>query len=193
MVASNHLFPILFVKWRPLDDYLLVKCSDGGVFVWQIETGLLYEWFSTHFTWLAAYLLHNCLKGSLDRVAHGLLAEDILLSTDEIANLSNDSNAQVPSQTVYTPVTHSSTNTSITTTFQPHVNSSMLSAPMIVSSKSISNQTIALAHILQKRNFANSIKAVSQKIPNNKDNTKRSELLVLSIKSFEIILTKIWL
>ena len=115
-------------------------------------------------------------KGSLDRVAHGLLAEDILLSTDEIANLSNDTN--VSSQTVYTPVTHSSTNTSITTTFQPHVNSSMLSAPMIVSSKSISNQTIALAHILQKRNFANSIKAVSQKIPNNKENTKRSNLLI---------------
>lgn len=39
MVASNHLFPITLVKWRPLDDYLLVKCSDGGVFVWQIETG----------------------------------------------------------------------------------------------------------------------------------------------------------
>ena len=39
MVASNHMFPILFIKWRPLDDYLIVKCSDGGVFVWQIETG----------------------------------------------------------------------------------------------------------------------------------------------------------
>ena len=41
MIASRHLFPIMFIKWRPLDDYLLVKCSDGGVFVWQIETGNL--------------------------------------------------------------------------------------------------------------------------------------------------------
>lgn len=52
MVASNHLFPITLVKWRPLDDYLLVKCSDGGVFVWQIETGketnILNSAFSFH-------------------------------------------------------------------------------------------------------------------------------------------------
>jgi len=63
MVASNHTFPILFIKWRPLDDYLIVKCSDGGVYVWQIETG------------------------SLDRVAHGLIAEDILHAADELAGI----------------------------------------------------------------------------------------------------------
>ncbi len=152
MVASNHLFPILFVKWRPLDDYLLVKCSDGGLFVWQIETG------------------------SLDRVAHGLLAEDILASTDEIVGTTQPSNsneaAAMLSQTVSQPMsTQNNTANSLSNS-----NSTMFSTPMIMSSKSISNQTIALAHILQKRNFATSIKLVNQKIaPAQRDSLKRSK------------------
>ena len=154
MVASNHLFPILFVKWRPLDDYLLVKCSDGGVFVWQIETG------------------------SLDRVAHGLLAEDILLSTDEIAGITQTSSSNdipsICSQTIYTPSSAATGSTQVTLQQNTPVN---LSTPMLVSIKSISNQTIALAHILQKRNFANSIKAVNQKNSYRKDSSKSSRSL----------------
>jgi len=153
MVASNHLFPILFVKWRPLDDYLLVKCSDGGLFVWQIETG------------------------SLDRVAHGLLAEDILASTDEIAGTTQSSTgseaAAMLSQTVTQPL---STQNNTANSQSSNSNRTVFSTPMILSSKSISNQTIALAHILQKRNFANSIKLVNQKIaPAQRDPLKRSK------------------
>ena len=40
MLASRHLFPVHLVKWRPLDDYLVVGCSDGSVYVWQMENGL---------------------------------------------------------------------------------------------------------------------------------------------------------
>ena len=41
MLASRHIFPVVSVKWRPLDDFLLVKCSDGSVYIWQMETGQL--------------------------------------------------------------------------------------------------------------------------------------------------------
>lgn len=49
MLASRHLFPVVTIKWRPLDDFMIVGCSDGAVYVWQMETG------------------------HLDRVLHGLL------------------------------------------------------------------------------------------------------------------------
>ncbi|KAL4617309.1 WD repeat-containing protein 7 isoform X2 [Arapaima gigas] len=39
MLASRHLFPIQVIKWRPCDDYLVVGCSDGSVYVWQMDTG----------------------------------------------------------------------------------------------------------------------------------------------------------
>uniref|UniRef100_A0A8K9V863 WDR72-like alpha-solenoid domain-containing protein n=1 Tax=Oncorhynchus mykiss TaxID=8022 RepID=A0A8K9V863_ONCMY len=39
MLASRHLFPIQAIKWRPCDDYLVVGCSDGSVYVWQMDTG----------------------------------------------------------------------------------------------------------------------------------------------------------
>jgi hypothetical protein len=29
------------IKWRPLDDFMIVGCSDGAVYVWQMETGHL--------------------------------------------------------------------------------------------------------------------------------------------------------
>lgn len=49
------------IKWRPLDDFLIVGCSDGTVYVWQMETG------------------------HLDRVLHGMLAEEVLSACDENA------------------------------------------------------------------------------------------------------------
>lgn len=41
MLASRHLFPVVTIKWRPLDDFMIVGCSDGAVYVWQMETGHL--------------------------------------------------------------------------------------------------------------------------------------------------------
>ncbi|XP_058988075.1 WD repeat-containing protein 7-like [Musca domestica] len=58
-LASRHLFPVVTIKWRPLDDFLIVGCSDGSVYVWQMETG------------------------HLDRVLHGMLAEEVLAVCDE--------------------------------------------------------------------------------------------------------------
>lgn len=58
-LASRHLFPVVSIKWRPLDDFLIVGCSDGTVYVWQMETG------------------------HLDRVLHGMLAEEVLSACDE--------------------------------------------------------------------------------------------------------------
>ena len=39
MLASRHLFPVVTIKWRPLDDFLIVGCSDGTSYIWQMETG----------------------------------------------------------------------------------------------------------------------------------------------------------
>ncbi|GIY45625.1 WD repeat-containing protein 7 [Caerostris extrusa] len=59
MLASRHLFPIQAIKFRPLDDFLIVYCSDGSLYVWQMETG------------------------HLDRYVQGLAAEEILNACDE--------------------------------------------------------------------------------------------------------------
>lgn len=58
-LASRHLFPVTTIKWRPFDDFLVVGCSDGSVYVWQMETG------------------------HLDRVLHGLIAEEVLNACDD--------------------------------------------------------------------------------------------------------------
>lgn len=41
VLASRHSFPVVTIKWRPLDDFMMVGCSDGAVYVWQMETGHL--------------------------------------------------------------------------------------------------------------------------------------------------------
>ena len=43
MLASLHAFPVEMIKWRALDDFLVVGCTDGSVYVWQMETGKIYE------------------------------------------------------------------------------------------------------------------------------------------------------
>uniref|UniRef100_A0A8C7FDZ8 WD repeat domain 7 n=1 Tax=Oncorhynchus kisutch TaxID=8019 RepID=A0A8C7FDZ8_ONCKI len=60
MLASRHLFPIQAIKWRPCDDYLVVGCSDGSVYVWQMDTG------------------------ALDRCVMGITAVEILNACDEV-------------------------------------------------------------------------------------------------------------
>jgi WD repeat-containing protein 7 len=39
LMASRHLFPIQTVKWRPHDDFVVIGCTDGTVYIWQMETG----------------------------------------------------------------------------------------------------------------------------------------------------------
>ena len=39
LLASCHTSPVLSVHWRLEEDFLLVNCADGRLYVWQIETG----------------------------------------------------------------------------------------------------------------------------------------------------------
>ncbi|XP_054284086.1 WD repeat-containing protein 7 isoform X2 [Macrosteles quadrilineatus] len=63
VLASRHLFPVVTIKWRPLDDFMIVGCSDSTVYVWQMETG------------------------HLDRVLHGISAEEVLYACDETTSI----------------------------------------------------------------------------------------------------------
>ncbi|XP_070599618.1 WD repeat-containing protein 7 [Erythrolamprus reginae] len=67
MLASRHLFPIQSIKWRPSDDYLIVGCTDGSVYVWQMDTG------------------------ALDRCVMGITAVEILNACDEAVPAAVDS------------------------------------------------------------------------------------------------------
>ena len=62
LLASRHLFPIISIKFRALDDFLIIGCSDGTVYVWQMETG------------------------NLDRVLQGMAGMDVLQACDENGN-----------------------------------------------------------------------------------------------------------
>ncbi|XP_076033939.1 WD repeat-containing protein Rbcn-3B isoform X3 [Oratosquilla oratoria] len=59
LLASQHLYPIVTVKWRPQHDFLIVSCQDGSVYIWQMETG------------------------HLDRVLQGVQAEEVISACDE--------------------------------------------------------------------------------------------------------------
>ncbi|XP_060844141.1 WD repeat-containing protein 7 isoform X2 [Rhopalosiphum padi] len=65
VLASRHLFPVVTIKWRPLDDFMIVGCSDATVYVWQMETG------------------------HLDRVLHGISGEQVLYACDENTTISS--------------------------------------------------------------------------------------------------------
>ena len=41
LLASRHTFPVETIRWRAKDDFMVVGCSDGSVYVWQMETGML--------------------------------------------------------------------------------------------------------------------------------------------------------
>lgn len=59
LLASRQQCPILEVKWRPLDDFMLLRCEDNSVYVWQMETG------------------------NLDRIVGGILSADVMEACDE--------------------------------------------------------------------------------------------------------------
>ncbi|XP_017768503.1 PREDICTED: WD repeat-containing protein 7 isoform X2 [Nicrophorus vespilloides] len=64
-LASRHLFPVTTIKWRPKDDFMIIGCSDGTVYVWQMETG------------------------HLDRVLQGIAAEEVLYACEENESTNN--------------------------------------------------------------------------------------------------------
>ena len=39
LVAACHSSPVECVRWRLVEDFLLVSCVEGKLYVWQIETG----------------------------------------------------------------------------------------------------------------------------------------------------------
>ena len=39
LVAACHSAPVEAIHWRLDEDFLLVSCTDGRLYVWQIETG----------------------------------------------------------------------------------------------------------------------------------------------------------
>ncbi|XP_052868793.1 WD repeat-containing protein 7 [Anopheles cruzii] len=81
-LASRHLFPVVSIKWRPLDDFLIVGCSDGTVYVWQMETG------------------------HLDRVLHGILAEEVLNACDENSGDTGSSAGSTSEMGLANPAVH---------------------------------------------------------------------------------------
>jgi len=70
LLASRHPSPIVEIRWRPEDDYMILSCADMTVFVWQMETG------------------------HLDRFETGAVAADILKACDELENVRTDMVAQ---------------------------------------------------------------------------------------------------
>jgi len=52
------MFPVMDIKWKPVEDFMVISCSDSTAYVWQMETGLL------------------------DRVVHGVTAVEILKACD---------------------------------------------------------------------------------------------------------------
>ncbi|VDK82216.1 unnamed protein product [Litomosoides sigmodontis] len=66
LLASRQLFPIADVKWRPLDNFLLLKCEDETVYIWQMDTDDL-----------------RYLSACLERIINGQMAEEILVACSE--------------------------------------------------------------------------------------------------------------
>jgi hypothetical protein len=111
-------------------------------------------------------------------MAHGLLAEDILNAADEIVNSPELFTASSTSSNLIIPQQSNFSNQSISV--------ASYSTPMIISSKTISNQTIALAHVLQKRNFSHAVKAISQKLAASKDDPKKCRIIMTFKKKYYI-------
>lgn len=66
ILTLRHLFPVVSVNWKPLDDFLVIECFDGTVYVWQMETG------------------------HLDRVLDGVMAQEVVYACSE-SGFSNSS------------------------------------------------------------------------------------------------------
>uniref|UniRef100_A0A183BNY2 WD_REPEATS_REGION domain-containing protein n=1 Tax=Globodera pallida TaxID=36090 RepID=A0A183BNY2_GLOPA len=64
LLASRQQFAIIDVRWRPLDDFLLLRCEDSSVYVWQIETA------------------------NLDRIVAGLTTDEVMDACTEQLDIS---------------------------------------------------------------------------------------------------------
>ncbi|KAJ8967330.1 hypothetical protein NQ317_001264 [Molorchus minor] len=86
-LASRHLFPVTTIKWRPNDDFMVIGCSDGTVYVWQMETGHLDRVLQGNFK--------LCLiqHGFTDRNIPGIPAEEVLYACEE--NEANNATTEV--------------------------------------------------------------------------------------------------
>jgi len=59
VLASRQAYPIVEIKWRPLDDFMMIRCEDDCVYVWQMETA------------------------NLDRIVTGLVSEEVMEACNE--------------------------------------------------------------------------------------------------------------
>ena len=48
LVAAVHSAPVRDVAWRLKEDFLLVSCTDGKLYVWQIETGKIHMYIHVY-------------------------------------------------------------------------------------------------------------------------------------------------
>ena len=69
-LVGGHAFPVRTVRWRVADEFLIVGCTDGTVYVWQLDTGVL------------------------DRIVNGTLGEDILNNCDR-SNIYDEDNHSI--------------------------------------------------------------------------------------------------
>ncbi|OUC39751.1 WD domain, G-beta repeat protein [Trichinella nativa] len=76
LLASKHLYPVKSIHWRPIDDFIMVHCEFGSVYVWQMETG------------------------HLDRVLTGALAEEMLVLNADQDCISEIGDESFPSTSV---------------------------------------------------------------------------------------------
>ncbi|XP_032479334.1 WD repeat-containing protein 72 isoform X1 [Phocoena sinus] len=58
--ARKHLFPVKMIKWHPVENFLIVGCTDDSVYIWEIETGTL----ERHETGERARIILNCCDDS---------------------------------------------------------------------------------------------------------------------------------
>lgn len=54
--ARKHLFPVRTIRWHPVENFLIVGCTDDSVYIWEIETGTL----ERHETGERARIILNC-------------------------------------------------------------------------------------------------------------------------------------
>ncbi|KAK0414604.1 hypothetical protein QR680_011521 [Steinernema hermaphroditum] len=76
LLASRQRSPIVDVKWRPLDDFMLVKCADDSVYVWQMETA------------------------NLDRIVNGIWTDEVMAACDEQIGVTDGGDEAGASQAV---------------------------------------------------------------------------------------------
>ncbi|CAF5092926.1 unnamed protein product, partial [Rotaria magnacalcarata] len=79
LLANRQSFPVVGLRWRINDDFLLIKCSDGSLFIWHIETG------------------------NLDRIEQGIVADELFDWYNDPRILNGSSDLNDPLSTVMVP------------------------------------------------------------------------------------------